>query len=109
MTDKTWKAVERAIAKFFPGAKRRGADFGGTDGGKSDIIFPGWSIEVKHRTKVPNLTLIAAAIQQAEDAREQPTDIPIAIIHLAGTEYKNSVVCMRLETFADFFVNNPTQ
>ena len=103
MTDKTWKAAERQIARIF-GGQRRGADYKKKDGGgKSDIILDGWSIEVKHN-KRPFFQLMFDAAVQAEKNRENPTDIPIAVIHKAGTPYKDSLVIMRIETFQDFFV-----
>jgi len=104
MTDKVWKAAERAIAKFWPGAIRRGSDFRGENSGKSDIVAPGWSIEVKHG-KRHTFGMIRAAINQAETNKEKPDDIPVAVIHKTGDDYKDSLVVMRLETFRDFFIN----
>lgn len=102
----TWKQVEAQIAKFFPNAKRRGADYRNVEngGGKNDIVCSGWSIEVKH-SKKPTYGLMVSAVAQAESAKIIPDDIPVAIIHKEGTEYKNSLVIMRLETFANFFIN----
>jgi len=107
MANKTWKSVERAIAAFFPGAKRRGADFGDAQGGKNDVLAEGWSIEVKH-SKRPTFGLMVDAVAQAEAAMQKPQDIPIAVIHKKGIPYKDSLVIMRLEMFRDFFINEET-
>jgi hypothetical protein len=101
---KTWKAVERAIAKFFPGSKRRGSDFRGDNAGKSDLIFPGWSVEIKH-SKRPTFGLMLGAVEQAITNKEKENDIPVAVIHKEGTEYKDSLVVMKLSDFSDFFIN----
>jgi hypothetical protein len=102
----TWKSAERAIARWWPGAKRRGSDFRGEDtAGKTDIVCPGWAIEVKHFTS-PIFSKIVAAVLQAETNKPKPDDIPVAVIHKAGTEYKDSLVVMHLEEFAKFFINN---
>lgn len=105
MSDKTWKACERKIAKWFPGAKRRGADFRGEHSGKSDLIYPGWSVEIKH-SKRPTYGLMTSAVSQAETNRDRPDDIPVAVIHRTGDDYGDSLVVMRLEQFAQFFINN---
>jgi hypothetical protein len=105
----SWKKVEQHVANYW-GGKRRGADFKKRTGlgGKNDVVdVPGWSIEVKH-SKRPTWSLMVEAVAQAEGAREQPNDIPVAVIHKLGDEYGNSLVIMRLETFAQFFINNRT-
>lgn len=61
MVDKAWKALERRLAAWFPHGKRRGADFRGEDSGKTDIISPGWAIEVK-LSKRPTYGLMKAAV-----------------------------------------------
>lgn len=106
-----WKNVERAIARYWPGAKRRGADFRNQDGtgGKNDVVgAPGWSIEIK-TSKRPTYSLITEAVRQSESSKDLPDDIPIAVIHKAGTQYKDSLVVFRLETFAQLFINNNSE
>jgi hypothetical protein len=101
----TWKNTEREIAKWFPNAKRRGADFRGENtSGKTDIVCSGWAIEVK-QSKRPTFGLMLAAVEQAERNRTEPDDIPIAVVHKEGIDYKNSLVIMRLEEFAKYFIN----
>lgn len=102
----TWKKVEQKIADFW-GGRRRGADYKNRDGagGKNDVTgVPGWSIEIKHLTR-PSYGAMADAARQAEANRDEPNDIPVAVIHKNGDAYKDSLVVMRLEVFADFFIN----
>ena len=100
MPTKTWKTVERKVAGFFPGAQRRGADFRQKfrSGGKNDLIVNRFSVEIKHR-KTVSWSMILAAIEQAVEAKENQDDIPVAVIHQEGQEYKDSVVFLRLEDF----------
>jgi len=101
MSDQTWKAFERRIAKIF-GGTRRGADFRGSRGGKNDVIADGYSIECKN-WKRPSWTALVGDVIKAEQRREHPNDIPLAIMKRKGDEDKNSIVAMRLETFLEFF------
>lgn len=105
MSNKTWKAAERRIAEYWPGAERRGADYrtGRTNQGKNDIIAEGWSIEVKHG-KRHYWSKIVDAVEQAERSRENDGDIPVAVLHKTHDRYDDSLVVMRLETFAEFFI-----
>lgn len=103
MSDKSWKAAERRIAQFFPNGRRRGADFRGEQGGKTDIIAPGWSIEVK-QSKRPTFGLMCEAVAQAERNRVNPADIPVAVVHRQGDRYSDSLVIMRLEEFVAHFI-----
>ena len=103
---KTWKSAEAKIAAYFPRGKRRGADFKNREGagGKNDVLTEGWSVEIKH-SKRPTWGLMMAAFSQAKASLENPTDIPVAVIHKEGTDYKNSLVVMTLEDFANYFIN----
>lgn len=105
MVDKLWKACEREIAKWFPGARRRGADFRGENAGKSDLVCPGYSIEIKSLQR-PTYGQMVGAVKQSEDNRSNPNEIPLAIIHKVNDRYADALVVMRLETFSDFFINS---
>lgn len=105
MADKVWKAAERAVAKFWPGARRRGPDTTAEDSsGKSDIVCSGWSIEVKHLGVVYYSAIVDAVLQSERNAAK-PGDIPVAVVHKKGSFYKDSLVVMRLEKFQEFFIN----
>jgi len=107
MTDKTWKKVEREIAKYFPDGQRRGADFKQRfrAGGKSDVITSApLSVEIKH-SKSPSFGLIVNAIEQARIAREDKGELPISVIHKKGWRYGQSIVSMTLDDFCKFFLD----
>lgn len=99
MTDKAWKAVERRICRIF-GGERRGADYVDRAGkGKNDCIeCAGWSIEIKHMLR-PSFGLIEEDVRKAEQRKEHPDDIPIAIMKRKRTKDKDALVCIRLEVF----------
>ena len=101
VSDKSWKAFERRIAKRF-GGKRRGADYGTADGGKNDIILDGWSIECKLLSR-PSFGQMVQAFDQAVAAGE-PGDIPIAIIKKKFDADSNALVVMKLDEFMEWFV-----
>jgi hypothetical protein len=101
----TWKVVENKILAYW-GVRRRGAYVRGERGGKPDSpdSLVGWAVEVKH-TKRPQWNKIVDAVQQSEINAPSNNDIPVAVIHQEGTSYKDSLVVMRLEKFAEFFIN----
>ncbi len=100
MSDKSWKAFERRIAKAV-GGKRRGADYRNREGsgGKDDIIHEDLSPECKLLKSVSYCDLLAAA-KQAE--RNCPAGkVPIAIVKKKGALDADALVVMRLETFLE--------
>ena len=98
MTDKAWKAVERRLCKIF-GGKRRGADYADARGGKNDCIeCKGWSIEIKNMLR-PQFKLIEEDVRKAEERKECPDDIPIAIMKRKRSRDADAIVCIRLEVF----------
>lgn len=107
MTDASWKQFERRIATLF-GGKRRGAYTGTNGNGKTDVIAPGWAIEVKLYGR-PSYQVMLDACRQAEKNRENPDDIPVAIVKRKGDHDQNALVCMRLDEFQQFFVNVSTE
>lgn len=103
MGDATWKAFERKIALYF-GGKRRGADTRSENGGKSDIIKPGWSIECKLLSRIGWQDCLDA-VAQAERNAGDPDDITVAVIKRNGDLYRDCLVVMRLSEFTERFVN----
>lgn len=102
----TWKSAERKIAEIL-GGQRRGADFRNLrGGGKSDIILPGFSVEVKHGKRM-GWSLLTGALAQAETNREFPDDVPVAILHPERTPYENSYVILRLSDFTKMLQESP--
>ena len=103
MTDTAWKAWERKVAAIF-GGKRRGAYTGSAQGGRSDVIKAGWSIECKLLSR-PGFADLLAAAEQAERNAEKPDDIPVAVVKRKGEAITQALVVMRLERFVEFFVD----
>ena len=103
MSDKAWKAFERRLAAVF-GGQRRGAHTSDGEHGKCDIIKPGWSIEAKLYTS-PTYDVMLQAARQAERNREQPGDIPIAVVKRLRGKDENALVVIRLDVFQEYFVN----
>ena len=97
MSEKSWKAYERRIAKLFPSGQRRGADFRGDSAGKSDIISPGWAPECKLLAR-PSFGQLLGAARQAE-TNAKVDEIPIAIVKRKNDRDVDSLVVFRLETF----------
>jgi len=100
MSDASWKAWERRVAALF-GGSRRGAYTGGRDGGRSDVLAPGWSIECKLLSRPGYADLLEAA-RQAERAAA-PTELPVAIVKRKRAEDADALVVLRLETFLAWF------
>ncbi len=106
MAEKAWKVFERRVAAIF-GGQRRGAQTSTNRRGKTDVIgAPGWAIECK-LYKDPDYDVLLGAARQAEKNRESPTDIPIGVVKRLGGHDSNALVVMRLETFQEYFVNEP--
>src|SRR3990167_8199558 len=100
MPDKSWKAWERRLAKMF-GGRRRGPVLGIPF--TNDIVVDGWSIEAKLLGR-PSFGEMLSAARQAEAARDEASDIPVAIIKRKGDLVENALVVMRLPVFMENFV-----
>jgi len=100
MVDSFWKAFERYVASLF-GGKRRGPD---VEGGKTDVIKPGWAIECKTWSRI-SFSDIQKAIEQARENREHEDDIPIAVLKIKGQQNKTAIVAMNIMDFKKHFVD----
>jgi hypothetical protein len=107
MPEPGWQKFERRIASLFGGI-RRGAQTSRNGHGKSDVIAPGWSIETKLLAR-PCFQDMVNACCQAEKNRDDEMDIPVAIVKKKGQYDKDALVVMRLETFSEFFINQPEE
>lgn len=79
MPNKTWKQVERKLARLFGVERNRephGEDF------STDLI----AVEVKHRSTLPKI--VTDALEQVAEAR--PDRVPVAIFHLKGQRVDES-------------------
>lgn len=99
MTDKTWKATERQVAKLLGGV--RVPITGRTRGSTPDIDHEWLSLEVKHRKKLPEW--IHDAMRQAQ-ASMKPNQLPTVVLHENRTNHKDDLVVIRLGDFIDWFV-----
>jgi len=95
MTDKTWKAVERAIAKRL-GGRRVGCAGEAT----ADVITNWLAVEVKTRKTLPRwlLAAIGQAVGAADDGR-----LPILVLHEKGRRHDDDLVVLRLGDFQAWF------
>ncbi len=60
-----------------------------------------WSVEAKHRKKLPNY--IHEGMQQAE-VQAAKDQIPVLGLHQKGDKYEESYIVMRVKTFREYFV-----
>lgn len=95
MTDRVWKAAERAIAKALGGRR-----VGPTGDSTADVVTPWLSVEVKERKRLPAWLL--EAMQQAVDA-VQGDLLPIVVWHQLGARHDDDLVVLRLADFRAWF------
>ena len=99
MHKSTWKKWETYVAKKLGGV-RRGADYGGVSGGKDDIIHKAYSVECKVLSQIQWCD-VQAAIRQAE-ANAPTLRMPLAVLRKKGQPKSSAVVCIGLDTFAEW-------
>lgn len=93
-----WKAVERAIAERLGG---RRVPVSGRQEAGVDIAHDWLAIEVKHTKRIP--VFVVRALGQAK-AGAKEGQLPIAVLHPPGSRIEDSVVCLRLADFEEWFV-----
>ena len=92
MPNKTWKQVERKLARLFGVERNRephGEDF------STDLI----AVEVKHRSTLPKI--VTDALEQVAEAR--PDRVPVAIFHLKGQRVDESWAVIPAGALAERF------
>jgi hypothetical protein len=94
MTNPAWKRTERRIAALLGGT--RVPVSGRQRGDQPDIEHPELSVEVKHRGSIPGW--LTDAMQQAE-AAAGADQLPIVVIHQAGSRYADALVVLKLSQF----------
>ena len=99
MSDKSWKATERAVASALGG--RRVPVSGRQRGDTPDVAHPWLSVEVKHRRALPQW--LDEALDQAAAASDGGERLPVAILHEAGERHGRDVVLVRLADFREWF------
>lgn len=93
---KDWKACERRIAEILGGV--RVPVTGRQRGATPDIEHPTLSIEVKSRKTLP--VWLLDAMEQAQAASEDGW-LPVAVFHQDRKPYRDALVVVRLEDFAN--------
>jgi hypothetical protein len=86
---KTWKAVERAVARRLGG--RRVPVTG--RGGAPDVEHERFAVEVKHRKELP--AWLKEAMAQAE-AAARDGKVPVVVLHERGQRHADDLVVLRL-------------
>lgn len=87
---RTWKAVERAVARLLGG---RRCHFE-----QADVDAAGFSVEVKHGQQIPR-TLLKWWEQARENARDGKT--PLLVLHPVGAKYEDSLAVIRLDDLVE--------
>ena len=100
MSDKSWKAWERDVAKKL-GGKRRGPDFRGPDAGRDGVIHPVFATEVKLLSAI-RWGDVLRALDQAK-ASHDGSKLPIAVLRRKHRSKTDAVVCIRLDDFAEWY------
>lgn len=98
MTDKPWKATERAVASRLGG--RRVPITGRQRGDTPDVAHDWLSIEVKHRQSLPRW--LTEAMSQAA-AGAGLSQLPIVVLHEHGGRHDGDLVVLRLSDFVGWF------
>ena len=101
MADKTWKAVERQIAKRLNGQR-----VGCTGRATADVISDELIVEVKIRKALPAWLL--SAMEQAVKANDDGR-LPIVVLHQVGKRHDSDIVAMRLSDFEQWFGGNDAE
>lgn len=101
MGDRSWKAWERLVSRYF-GGQRRGADTRDEDAGKTDIVHPFWAIECKLLGRPGWADMLDAAKQAETNAK--PGQCPVAVVKRKNAEQLDALVVVRLETFREWWL-----
>jgi hypothetical protein len=97
-----WKSIERKVAALLGG--QRVPVTGRQRGSEPDIAHPLFSIEVKHREKLPEW--LFDAMSQAVASKKSDDQLPIVVLHSKGQRITESFVVCRLGEFADYYGSN---
>jgi len=98
MTDKAWKATERAVAAHLGG--RRVPITGRQRGDAPDVAHPTYSIEVKHRRILPGWLLAAMAQARAASRGDQ---LPLVVLHEGGRRHLSDLVVIPMAYFTRWY------
>jgi len=94
VTDKSWKASERIIAKRFGGRRT-----GPTGRCGPDVVTDWLQVEVKTRKRLPAWLLNALEQARAGCAER----LPVVVLHRLGQRHDTDIVLLALQDFQDWF------
>ena len=94
---KDWKQAERRIAEILGGV--RVPVTGRQRGATPDVEHETLSIEVKSRKSLPGWLM--DAMEQAQAATEDGR-LPVAVLHQDRKSYRDALIVVRLEDFANY-------
>lgn len=95
MTDKSWKASERSIARRLGGRR-----VGCTGRNTEDVAHCWLSVECKSRRRLP--TWLKAALQQAK-VNAPAGRLPLVVLHQVGQRHDGDLVLLSLADFEEWF------
>lgn len=98
MSDRSWKATERATARRL-GGSRTGVNRQREAPGLPDVQHPQLSVECKHRKFFPSW--LKGAVRQAQVA-SRSDQLPIAVLHELNARYDSDLVAMTMRDFEDW-------
>jgi len=94
MPTKTWKTVERKIARKF-GTERTPLSGGASRHTLSDTLHPDYYIEIKHRAKIPFLKTFKEAVVNAEKENK----LPMVVFKEKGSHME--ILMIKLDDFLE--------
>ena len=97
--DSSWKALERRVAREL-GGRRRGPDYGGAAGGKSDVVHEHWSPECKLLSRPSFSDCLEAAKQAGRNA--EPGLEPLAFVKRKNSPDESILVIQTLKQFREW-------
>lgn len=80
--DKTWKAVERHVAKALGGRRNPLSGIAGGQGSRGDVIHPELYVEAKHLARAAIATLHA----KTRTLGRSEGKVPLTVLHIKGTQ-----------------------
>ena len=94
MADKSWKALERRVAKML-NTQRTPLSGGNSKMTQSDTLSDKYYVEIKYRKKIPFLKVFNDTVEKARKEGKKP----IVVFHEAGT--KRNIVMLDLNDFVE--------
>ena len=92
MTDKSWKAFERKVAKITGGRRIPASGSAQFEGELGDVFHKSFEIECKWRSKLQ----IASWFREVRERANRSGKIPLLVVHEKGMQSANLAV-LRLE------------